>query len=420
MEVPLLPKSGVAVCILVTVACGGGGSAPTAGVALKGQLLGSTSAKQSDPLLLAMGWYPTFAGSAPGSPVGAVITQTNVQYQGNFPVDFTFTLTGAPPDAALFDLTRTGGTGHLAYGVLIAFRDVNKNGVFDANSAGKASADSIAGISVPDPSLPPPEHSYFVLYLDGKVAANDTWGAFPLQQGFNLMQIHYNFGINPVPLATSIGIPISNNPALGLYACQEAFQDLTWFKRACGIDPYGGKSQAQGNLFSTPTGTQSTVFVNDADGSVANASIALDGIPFTYDGRGQDYAFSGAQLRGTHSITIDVPNRPSETLSFTLPDAVTVASPSPNQSFVSGSQVSIAWAPAAGTAYYDIYFLADDGTATWLYHAITNDTSVTTPPITYVGGARMTVKALATLAVGSQGSFLTPVSQTTVPVTFTR
>ena len=32
----------------------------------------------------------------------------------------------------------------------------------------------------------------------------------------------------------------------------------------------------------------------------------------------------------------------------------------------------------------------------------------------------MTVKALAPLAVGSRVLFLTPVSQTTVPVTFTR
>ena len=100
---------------------------------MKGQLLSSASAKQSEPLLLAMGWYPTFAGTAPGSPVGAVITQANIQFQGNFPVDFTFSLTGTPPAAALFDLSKTGGTGRLAYGVLIAFRDVNKNGAFDEN-----------------------------------------------------------------------------------------------------------------------------------------------------------------------------------------------------------------------------------------------------------------------------------------------
>ena len=416
----MVNRSIVAGCVcLVTAACGGSGSNP-GGITLKGQLLSSASSHQSEPLLLAMGWYPIFAGAAPGSPVGAVITQSNIQFRGNFPVDFTFSLTGTPPASALFDLSKTGGTGHLAYGVLIAFRDVNKNGAFDANSAGKAEADVIAGLSVPDPSRPPPERSYFVVYLDGKPAANDYYSAFPLQQGYNLMELHYDFGINPVPLTTSITIPITNSPALNLYACQEAFQDLNWFKRACGIDPYGGTWQSQGAVFSTPTGTTAQLFVNDADGNVANASITLDGAPFTYDDVGQAYFFRTTQLRGTHSLSFTVPGRASETLSFTLPEPVTVSSPSPSQSFPSGSAVRISWAASEGTAYYDVYFLADDGSGNWLYHTITRDISATTPPISFVGAAHLTVKAIAPLATGSQGSFITPMSQTSVKLTFTR
>src|SRR3954454_7362595 len=118
----MLRKAIGAGCVcLAMAACSGGGTTPE-GVTLKGRLLSPASKSQSDPLLLAMGWYPTFAGTAPGSPVGAVFTQANLQYQGHFPVDFTFALTGTPPPEALFDLSKTGGTGHLAYGVLIAFR----------------------------------------------------------------------------------------------------------------------------------------------------------------------------------------------------------------------------------------------------------------------------------------------------------
>lgn len=417
----MLHKSIVAICVcLATATCSGGGTTP-GGITLNGQLLSSASSHQSEPLLLAMGWYPTFAGTAPGSPVGAVITQANVEFHGSFPVDFNFKLTGTPPAAALFDLSKTGGTGHLAYGVLIAFRDVNKNGAFDANSAGTPNGDVIAGISVPDPSRPPPERSYFVVYLDGKPAANDYYSAFPLEQGYNLMEIHYDFGIDPVPLKTRITIPITNSPALNLYACQEAFQTIGWFKRACGIDPYGGTWQAQGALFSTPTGTSAWISVNDADGNVANASITFDGTLFTYDAVGESYDFtSTTQLLGTHSLSFTVPGRASETLSLNVPEAVTVSSPSPNQSLSSGSTVPISWSAAAGTAYYDIYFLAADGSANWLYHIITNQTSATTPPITYVGPARLIVKAIAPLATGSQGSFMTPMTQTSVNVTFTR
>jgi hypothetical protein len=385
---------------------------------LKGQLSSSASSQQSEKLRLAMGWYPTFVGTAPGSPVGAVITQANIEYSGSFPVDFNFTLTGTPPPQALFDLSKTGGTGHLAYGVLIAFRDVNGNGVFDANSAGTPNADVIAGLSVPDPSRPPPEHSYFVVYLDGKPAANDYFSAEPLQQGYNLLEIHYDFGIERVPMTTAITIPITNSPALNIYACQAAFQDINWFKRSCGIDPYGGTWQARGALFSTPTGTNVWLYLNDADGNVANASITFDGAPFTYESVGQSYLFTTAQLTGTHSLSFTVPGRASETMSVTVPEPVTVSSPSASQSFRSGTTVPISWSAAAGIAYYDIYFLGD-ANGEWLFHTITNRTSLTTPPITYVGTARVIVKAIAPLATGTQGSCLTPMTQMSVAVTFT-
>jgi hypothetical protein len=410
-------KSLACVC-LAAAACGGNN--PSTSVQLKGQFLGAASAKQSDALLLAMGWYPTFAGTAPGSPVGAVFNQ-NLKFQGNFPVDFTFTLEGAPPAAALFDLSQTGGKGHLAYGVLIAFRDTNGNGKFDENSAGQPGGDVIAGISVPDPSRPPPEHSYMVVYLDGQPAASDYYSAFALQQGYNLLEIHYDYGIDPVPLSTSIGIPITNSPALGLYACQAAFQQMGWFKRACGIDPYGGTWQAQGAIYSTPTRTFMNLYLNDADGNVSGAAISLDGTPVTYDSTTKTYAFTTtSQLQGTHSLSLAVPGRASETMSLNLPGPMIVSAPGQNQTLSPGSPVAIAWAPAAGTAYYDVYFLTDDGNGSWLFHTITTATSATTPPINYTGPAHVSVKAIAPLATGTQGSFVTPISQTSVRVSFAR
>src|SRR5712692_1528289 len=232
------------------------GNSPAVQLKLKGQLQGAASATQAQPLLLAMGWYPSFAGTAPGAPAAAVLTQANLSFQGNFPVDFTFTLSGPPPAAALFDLSTTGGKGHLAYGVLIAFRDDNGNHAFDPISSDGKKIDDIVGISVPDPSLPPPMHSFFVVYLDGTLAANDYYSAFGLRQGYNLLEIHYDFGIEPIPLDTNISIPITNTAAVNLYACQAEFQTPGWFKSACGSDPYAGTWQAQGSVFATATGNQ--------------------------------------------------------------------------------------------------------------------------------------------------------------------
>ena len=402
----------VIVAAMTAAACGSGQSNA---VKLQGKLISAGTAPQSEPLLLAMGWYPTFAGTSPGSPVGAVITQANIQYQGNFPVDFSFNLTGTPPPAAQFDLSTTGGKGHLAYGVLIAFRDVNGNGKFDENSAGHADADVIAGLSVPDPSRPPPEQSWFVVWLDGQPAASDYYSAFALQQGYNLMEIHYDFGIEPLPLSTSLSIPITFDPALNIYACQAAFQSLDWFKRSCGIDPYGGTWQAQGSVFSESGGSYSVLNVLDGDGVVTNASIALDGQPYQFDGQWTYSLSTAGPLTGTHTMTLSVPNRASETLVLAMPGQISVTAPSQAKS---GSPVSISWNAASGTAYYDVYFLADDGSNAWLFHTITHETQVTTPPISYVGPARLSVKAIAPLAVGSQGSFVNPISQDRATVTF--
>jgi hypothetical protein len=370
-------------------------------------------------LLLAMGWYPAFAGTAPGTPAAAVLTQEHLSFQGNFPVDFSFALEGPPPAAALFDLAQTGGKGHIAYGVLVAFRDLNGNGKLDAFAENAAPVDQVVGVSVPDPSLPPPQHSYFVLYLDGAVAANDVWGAQALQQGYNLMEIHYDFGVEPVPLDTNVTIPVTNDAALNLYACSTAFANPV-FQTTCGIDPFGGKVQMSTNIFSDPTrGSEAAFFVGAATGAITNANLTLDGTVVPYDSLSQTYSyFSRSLLQGSHSLSLSVPGFPSETLSFTMPAPVVIHTPAAAQQFTSGSPVAITWDPVAGAAYYDIYFLDAGGSDDWLFHTITTATSVTTPAINFTGSAELQVKALATMAVGSQGSYVTPVSQSTVLLTF--
>jgi hypothetical protein len=403
--------------VLALAACGGSnGSTQT--VKISGQLVGVSSTHEDHPLLLAMGWYPAFAGTAPGTPAAAVLSQANLSYQGNFPLDFTFSLSGPPPAAALFDLSTSGGKGHIAYGVLIAFRDLNGNGKLDSFDANGTPVDQVVGVSVPDPALPPPQHTFFVLYLDGSVAANDTWGAQPLQQGYNLMEIHYDFGIEPVPLDTPVTVPITNDAAVNLYACSSAFQDPL-LGRTCGIDPYDGKAPLSANIFSTPTGSEAQFLVFSAGGAVANATVSLDGAPVAYDPTSESFPFnSTSQLIGSHTISLQAPGFPAETISFNMPDPVTIHSPTQGQQFTSGSPVNIAWDSVAGAAYYDIYFLDASGSGNWLYHTLSTSTSVTTPPINFTGPANLTVKALATMAVGSQGSYVEPVSQATVHLTF--
>jgi hypothetical protein len=255
-----------------------------------------------------------------------------------------------------------------------------------------------------------------VLYLDGLVATNDVWGAEPLQQGYNLMEIHYSFGIEPVPLDTPITLPITNDEAVNLYGCSTAF-DTPVFQRTCGIDPFDGKMQLSTNFFSTPTGSTAGFFIGDADGVVARATLRLDGTVLPYDSASEGYLFtSPGAVPGAHSLSLQAPGFPAETLSFDIPGPVTIQTPVNGQQLTSGQTVSIAWDAVPGVAYYDIYF--EDFTGNWLYHAISSATSATTGPIAFTGAAFVQVKALAPLAVGSNGSYLEPVSQSQVNVTF--
>lgn len=414
----------VVALLALAASCGGGssGSSPPMRLKLQGTLDRATPGAQGTPLRLAMAWYPAFGGAGPVSPAGGVVPQPDVTFEGNFPIRFTFEAEGKPPAGALFDLASAGGTGHIGYGVLVAYQDGNGNRTFDPIPPGGAPVDHIVGISVPDPSLPPPERSFFVVYLDGKPAPDDYWSAEPLSQGYNLYRGRYNFGLERIPLESEVSIPITGSAGLDVYACPDIFSQV-FLTTSCGVDPYGGTYRAAGEVFSTPSGTSAQMYVVDGGGAVAGAAVAIDGAAMT-EGPGSAFGnftwLSPDRLTGTHTLEISVPGHATETLSFTFPDPIEVLGPAEGQAFASGARIPISWTASAGTAYYDIYFLATGDSQAWLFHDLpaATDTSVTTPPIAYTGPAHVTVKALAPLAVGSQGSFLTPIAQAGVNVTF--
>jgi len=411
--------TGLASLLVLATACGGGGGgAAPESLRLTGRLESSKPGRTASPIRLAMAWYPAFGATGPTSPPAGVVPQERVTFEGDFPIQFSFEVEGRPPAKALYDLSTGGGRGHIAYGVLIAYEDGNGNRSFDPIPAGGTPIDHIVGLSVPDPSLPPPPRNHFVVYLDGKPAPGDYWAAFSLKQGYNLIEGRYAFGAERIPLESDISIPITRSAALDLYACSDIFTTL-YLQQACGIDPFGGTYQAQGNFFSTPLGSDLYMYVSDGNGNRADATITLDGADVAYDAGSESYYWwSDAVLTGSHTVTISVPGHTTETLPFTLPDPLAIAEPLDGAVLGRNTPIPISWSAAAGTAYYDIYFLATDTSRAWLFHDLPSGTSVTTSRIPYTGPARLSVKAIGAMAVGTQGSFLTPVAQDTVSVTF--
>jgi hypothetical protein len=388
---------------------------------LQGQLVSNTSVALDQPVLLAMAWYPTWAGTAPEFAANAIDMQSNISFQGSFPINFEFHLYDAPPANALADLAAGGGSGRITYGMLIAYEDFNGNGQLDLIQPGGSHVDNIVGVSVGDPSLPPPAASYYIIYLDGTLSASDYYAAFGLQQGYNLIKTHYAFGTEAVPLTSSITIDLTGSSALNYYACPSAFISAdSPSSIACGIDPYGGRYQAVGDVYSEALASIGYFWIYDANGEVTNATISMDGTAAPYDASQRMYIYDVASPipSGPHVVEVSVSGYPSEAIDFTMPDLPTVTAPQEGQTIHTGTPITVAWLATTGAQLYDIYVIAANPSDARLFHLVTTSTSATTPPISFVGAATVGAIAIGAMATGAEGSFLTPVSEQLVDVIF--
>lgn len=409
-----------AIGFLAAVAVVGVGCGPTAtpppALSLQGQLVSGTVLTPPGAITLAVAWYPAWYGGAPAGPAKAVVTQ-HATYEGSFPLDFTFKTEGPPPAEAMVDLARKGGAGQAAFGVLIAFRDDNGNGELDIGTGDTPSPDRIVGVSMPDPSLPAPPHSWFVVYLDGTPGATDLLGGYTLEQGYNLVQIHTEYGSEAVPASTPIALRITNTNALGYFACAQATFDYA-ATIACGIDPYDGKYQLRGILFGF---APSQVRILDGHGARSDGTLTYDGAVVPYDPAPFE-SYQVNSVPGVNTIQVDVPGFPLETITATIPGPVHLTAPVP-ATLRSGSSIDLSWDADPAVELYDVIvhndtFDEETGYG-WLYHQLTTDTSVHTGAIRYTGRADVYVMALGRQAEGNNGSFLTPLNRFHAVVDFT-
>ncbi|HYV49041.1 MAG TPA: hypothetical protein VFA20_29475 [Myxococcaceae bacterium] len=372
----------------------------------------------SPSLRLAIGWYPGWFGQSPGAPIKAVVTQS-AHYEGSFPLDFTFRVEGPPPAGALVDMVQgindgsiALGTGKIAYGFLIAYEDRNGNATLDTATATTASPDRILGVSMPDLSLPPPFHTYFVVYLDGTVDKDDYFGAYTMEQGYNLFQLHSDYGIDKVPMDTAIAMQLTNTDSLGYYAC-EAVDFSAGNQTACGIDPFNGGYRLRGNVYGSHTTNQ--VWVEDGSGARTDATLTFNGQNIAFDPQG---GFVLPTIpSGANTFQVSVPGHPPETINLTMPGPVNLTSTIPS-TIASGTQLTLTWERDPAVELYDLYVISDaNGGYEWLDHRLTTDTTLVTKPLVGSGPAHIYLQGLAPLAVGNNGSFITPLN--TVRVQFT-
>jgi hypothetical protein len=410
-------KRSILIC-LIAAACGGATGTEkqgTALVTLHGQLTGASTATSTGPVSVAIAWYPSVAANGPTSGAKAIVTQ-KVTFQGTFPVDFTVQLDGPPPDDALIDLAQNGGRGKAAYGVLIAFEDRNGNGQLDLIPPGGAPVDRIVGASSGDPSAVIPAVTYSIQYLDGTAGPGDQLDVLQGAQGYNLMRAHYWWGVERVPLETSMTIPLTGTAALDILACP--VDSAPSFITACGVDPYAGGYQLFGNIFTSSGSQPSSIVVNLGVGSgpVANATVDFNGtpIPHVTSDDGQDVGYRLDAISGSGTLHVSVPGYATESIPIAVLPKTALTMPA---TLKAGSDLSFSWSAVPGIEFYDIIAgittSANPPETKTVLHELISATSATIPSVP-AGTVNLRVTAVGNPSMGSSpNSYMQSVSNAT-------
>ncbi|HVE85415.1 MAG TPA: hypothetical protein VND93_21325 [Myxococcales bacterium] len=415
-------KRALALVAVLALACGpasGGNHHGPPLVTLRGQMVAGTLAATEDPVMLAIAWYPNWIGGGPSSPPRATVTQ-DATFHGSFPVSFSFDLYGPPPAEALVDLAPEGGSGHMSFGVLIAFEDRDGNGRLDIGTAGAPSPDRVLGVSTRDPSLASPPSWFYVTYLDGQMGPANELQGYHLPQGFGLRKAYRGAGGEMVPLETSISIPLTGTGAVGYYACADAFTNLDapW-EPACGIDPFEGGYHFEDIVVVRSPGSASWIGgAMNASGLITGAVVELNGTALSWVPEAGGYY--GAPVVGANDLRLAVPGFAAEQLSFTVPGAINLHQPIPD-TLPANSALSVSWDPVPGVGMYDLRVISLDDDHLIDYQ-LTTGTSITTAPLRFFGSGQVyvTLHAVGQTAVTARSSALTPLRSVAKAVTLTQ
>lgn len=230
--------------LLATFGCGGLIDDKYAGQTLatvQGQLKASSGTNVTAPIGMAIFWegatvpaVPITSGGDPSEPLSCAATRqprdtsfvTNyssfvsqaVSYEPHFPIDFSIPVKGVPPKSAQFDLAAMGGgTGVVAFGLVIAFEDANGNGAYDFGTPTR-NAERILGTSATNDS-----HTTVVFldgHLNGRAAAIPGLPADFDTQGLTLVRLDQATNtFTSEPASTPITVAVAPNTATNELGC---------------------------------------------------------------------------------------------------------------------------------------------------------------------------------------------------------
>ncbi|MFT3713327.1 MAG: hypothetical protein QM817_37200 [Archangium sp.] len=311
---------------------------------VKGQMaLTSGGTAPAGPIRLAVAWYPNSnSSSAPR----AMVTQ-DVQYQGSFPLNYTFSFFGVPPADALSDYTSNGVTTRASWGVLMAYEDLNGNGQLDTIAAGGSPIDRVLGTSLGDRfNGNDAAQQIYVAYVDGTPPVEWTGysAGYQLWQDGNIVA-----ATTPVPLA------LDQTNELNYFVCDEFISSSSYgYDLPCNIAPTGGV-RVIGNVYRNNGVGGVSLKITDGTTSLPGLTVEVNGTAVPYLASEQLYYAYGTvpvNAPGHNVVRVNVPGQQARVFEFDAPADFAVTAPLDGKRLEVGGTLDVAWTRAAGASFY--------------------------------------------------------------------
>lgn len=309
---------------------------------VKGQLVTPRAAPTS-PIRLAIAWYPDETSSTAPR---AIVTQ-EVIYEGSFPLNYTFSFFTVPPPGVLTEYRDGDEVTRAAFGVLLAYQDVNGNGQLDPISAGGRAVDRVLGTSVGDTyNGAPAEAPMWVAYVEG--APGRRWSGYAA--GYNLWEARAR---QVVPPEVEVPIRLDGTSELAFFVCDEFISGSAYgFDLPCNVEPTGGL-RVIGNVQRTDGVPAIALRITDGRVPVPGLVVELNDAGVSFDAESGNYAGEVPVIApGLNVVRVRAPNREPIVFTVEAPGDFALQAPRAGARVLAGAPLVTQWSRAPGASFY--------------------------------------------------------------------
>jgi hypothetical protein len=310
---------------------------------VNGQVV-TSGAVPTRPIRLALAWYPDVQSTTAPR---AIVTQ-DIAYEGSFPLNYAFSFFSVPPPGVLIDYPDGDQVRRAAFGVLMAYEDVNGNGQLDSIPMGGSAVDRVLGTSVGDtyngkPSAKP----VYVAYVEG--TPSPRWVGFA--PGYNLWRQD-----EVVPEATNVTIELVATNELNFFVCEEFISGSAYGSNLpCNIAPTGGV-RVIGSVYQENEVRGLTLSITNGLQVLPDLQVELNdaGVPFNVQSGlygGQGFALESP---GFNTVTVRPLGEPPLIFSLEMPGRFSLQTPTSGRRLLAGMSLPTSWTSAERASLYQV------------------------------------------------------------------